>query len=385
MSSPSAPSDDPARGTDRLMFLTPSLDAGGAEQVLVQLANGASGSVDVTLVSLTGGTALRDRVAPAVHLLDLGRGRVRAAALPLVRLIRASHPDVVIASQAHVNILLGLLRPFLPSTVRTVVREADLRTGRSVSHRATRLAQRTIYRGHALVLATSSWMAEDLARRRGGPIAVLPNPVDEDGLRRRAGHAPASTSAGHRLVHVGRLVPGKRIADLVSAFHVGAGPEDTLVLVGEGPERAPLEQQVRRLGIEARVTFAGFDPHPERHLAHADALVLTSASEGMPNVVLEALAVGTPVLATDELVTLRGLSATVPYGALRLIPRDDLARALGELPTVVRTPTDPLPASLLPPEHRLPAVTGLLLSLVRRTGSRPVGPPAGPDRGRPQA
>lgn len=133
------------------------------------------------------------------------------------------------------------------------------------------------------------------------------------------------------------------------------------------------------------MTFAGFDPHPERHLAHADALVLTSASEGMPNVVLEALAVGTPVLATDELVTLRGLSATVPYGALRLIPRDDLARALGELPAVVRTPTDQLPASLLPPEHRLPAVTGLLLSLVRRTGSRPVGPPAGPDRGRPQA
>lgn len=357
-----------------LLFVTATLRPGGAERVLVNLANGCAAQVPTTLVSLSlPGGALRDHVRDDVELIELARPRVRSAAAALVRLIRSRRPAVVVTSQAHVTILLALLRPLLPSGVTTVAREADLRSGRSLAHRGVRLAHRTLYRAHALVLASSRHMADDLARRRRGPIAVLPNPVDEVGLRTSATSSPGAhddAGTGRRFVHVGRLVPEKRIVDLVEAFAAGATTADRLVLVGDGPERTRIAERVAHLGLADRVALVGFDATPERPVARADLLILASASEGMPNVVLESLAVGTPVLATTDLVVLQDLATEAPHGAVRLVPRGSLASALAATAPTREDGAVPRP-SLLPPEHRQEAVVDRFLALVGVRGDAP--------------
>lgn len=366
--------DAPHQG---LMFVTPSLQPGGAERVVVNLANGCAGHVPTTIVSLSRpGGALQARILDAVEVVDLGAHRVRASATRLLRLIRTRRPAVVVTSQAHVSILLALLRPLIPPDVRMVARETEIRTGRSLGDRGVRFAHRTCYRAHALVLASSRWMAVDLARRRHGPIAILPNPVDEAGLRTNAADVPTPAerseagAAGRRFIHVGRLVPEKRIDDVIDAFVAGGRAQDRLLLVGDGPERRRLSERIDALGFAGRIRLVGFDPSPERRIARSDLLILASASEGMPNAVLESLAVGTPVLATTDLVTLDDLAASTPDGALRIVPRAALATAVAgftPLPSAVRG----LRPSLLPEEHRQETVVRQFLELVHSGGRAP--------------
>lgn len=102
----------------------------------------------------------------------------------------------------------------------------------------------------------------------------------------------------------GRLVPQKNFPMLLRAFARAARPHDTLTIAGEGPERAELEQLSVRLGIAARVRFTGHLASIDPLLEEADAFVLSSDYEGLPGVVVEALAAGLPVLATDCCVSM---------------------------------------------------------------------------------
>lgn len=361
---------DPGRRVTSVLIVLASFGVGGAERVVVQLANTLARRLPTTLVVVDGRGPLRAHVQPAVELVDLQARRVRHAAGPLRRLIRTRRPSVVLSSQTHVNLLTTALAPLHPTGVRTVVREADLRRGRSRSDRSVRLAHRTLYRSLDLVLATSPWMAHDLATRHRGPIAVLPNPVDVPRLRAAAAAPSADANgSGRTFVHVGRLIAAKGAADVIEAFAKGATADDRLVIVGDGPEHDVLKARVATLGLTDRVRLVGLDPEPSRLVARADVLVTGSYTEGMPNVVLEALAVGTPALATDDLVTLASIAATFPAGALRQVPRAGLAAAIAATPrAVTRTAEDGLRPSLLPDHHLPERVVDRLLGLLDGAG-----------------
>lgn len=346
------------------LLVLASFGVGGAERVVVQLANELAHRVPTTLAVVDAEGPLRDLVDPAVELVDLGAGRVRSAAAPLRRLVRARRPDVVLSSQTHVNLLTAGLAPLHPAGVRTVVREAEVRGTRSRTDRAIRLAHRTLYRTLDLVLASSPWMAADLATRHRGRIAVLPNPVDVSALRAAAVGAPPTLRPGRTFVHVGRLIAAKGARDVVDAFAAGADGQDRFVVVGDGPERAALETLVASRGLTDRVRLVGLDPRPGRHVAGADVLVSGSRTEGMPNVALEALAVGTPVLATDDLVTLASVADTFPPGALRQVPRAGLAAAIAATPMAADPDADGLRPSLLPAHHAPAQVVDRLLALL---------------------
>jgi glycosyltransferase involved in cell wall biosynthesis len=101
-------------------------------------------------------------------------------------------------------------------------------------------------------------------------------------------------------VTIGRLSAEKGHRDFVTAMGLARdrGAMISAVLVGDGPERARLETQVRELGLADRVHFTGYIQSPERVLEDVDLMVLPSYTEGLPNVVLEALMMEVPVLAT---------------------------------------------------------------------------------------
>ncbi len=159
------------------------------------------------------------------------------------------------------------------------------------------------------VFCKSAALCETLVRAGADPaqVFVAYNGVDRTVFRprpREAGCSELGVDSGtRRILFVGNLVPIKGLSDLLAAFGIVVARCRTpleLVLVGDGPLEASLKSQARRLGIESAVRFAGRETRPRVALwmSASDVLALPSLEEGVPNVVLEALASGRPVVAT---------------------------------------------------------------------------------------
>ncbi|CDO37932.1 Glycosyltransferase involved in cell wall bisynthesis [Novosphingobium mathurense] len=132
-----------------------------------------------------------------------------------------------------------------------------------------------------------------------------------------------------RYLTAGRLVPQKNFPLLLRAFARAARPDDTLTIAGEGPEHDALVLLATELGIAGRVRFTGYLASIDPLLAEADAFVLSSDYEGLPGVIVEALAAGLPVLATDCCVSMSYLLDNGRTGVL--VParcEESLARGL---------------------------------------------------------
>ncbi len=290
----------------RVLTLIPHLGGGGAEQVTALLARGLSREkYELHLGLATAQDAGSEPLPPWVTVHVLGARRVRAAALPLLRLVRRLRPQLILSGMAHLNFLVLLLRPFFPRRTRVLVRQnatasAVLAAGKAP--RFTRLLYLLLYRRADCIICQSRAMAEDLAavaRIRPDRIAVLPNPIDVAGIFAALGGPSQWSGAGPHLLAVGRLAPEKGFDLLLTAFvrvreqRPGAG----LVLCGAGPEEAALKALCRHLGLESAVRFAGHVGSPYAFFPGASLFVLSSRHEGMPNALLEAAAAGLPIVA----------------------------------------------------------------------------------------
>ncbi len=372
-----------ARPVRSVSILLASLASGGAERVAITLAQGlVHAGLEARLVVADGRGPLRAQVAPGVTVVDLGAPQVRRAVLGMLRDLRRTRPDVVVVTQTHVSLAVLAALRLLPTRAlrprpRLIVREPLLRTGASASVGQERW-QRRLFPTADLLVASSPAMETRLRTLTGGrvPVLELANPVDVGGLRDAAGlrgpgvaDAPGGAGSPVRLVTVGRLVPQKAHDDLLRALAASGREDLRLTMVGDGPLRAELEILAGRLGLSTRVRFAGRVDDRAALLAEvaaADLLVQPSRVEGMPNAVLEALAVGTRVLATTDLIVLEGLAEEVAAGGLRLVPRDALADALA----TVAASEGPVPRpNLLPERFAVGAVVAALLDAVGHIGA----------------
>jgi glycosyltransferase involved in cell wall biosynthesis len=245
----------------------------------------------------------------------------------LTRLLREQQPQIVQTFLFHANIVgtLAASRADVPHVVAGI-RVADPRRWRSwIERRVTRRASR--------IVCVSQSVADSCHERGYDPrtLVVIPNGVE---LARFQNAPPADlTSLGvppgkRAILYVGRLDAQKGLDDFLRAgSEVLAAPSagqnllpgHDLLLVGDGPKRQELEQLASSLGIAERIHFAGWQENVPGILAAAELLVLPSRWEGMPNVVLEAMAASKPVVATraEGVVELLGAAAdsqTVPIG-----------------------------------------------------------------------
>ena len=189
--------------------------------------------------------------------------------------------------------------PIVVAAVRVV--EPDARWRMRLDRWTNRLVNQTICVSPAVA---------DMYRALGyrdDQLAVVPNGVDVG----RFTNAPAADlsefgiPAGARVVlFVGRLHPQKGLPDLLAAFQqvlpdIESDDDVHLLLVGDGPDREPVLSDINRRGLSERVHLAGWQPHVDSILRAADLFVLSSLWEGMPNVLLEAMAAGRPCVATN--------------------------------------------------------------------------------------
>ena len=355
-----------------VLVVLPSLAQGGAERVAVNhlaALHRAGERVRLVLTDGTGEEPLRAALDPAIPVTAIGRPRVRDALRTLVALVRRDPPDVILATHTHLNLALCAARTFLPSRTRLVLREPThaprLLDGRST--RSRRLAQRVLYRRSDLVLATSTVMEQDLRRLVGDRVVLAANPVDVATIRATVIASPVTRAAtGRRFVAVGRLDTQKSLPDLVRAFASGSTSDDELVLIGDGPVRDEVLALARDIGVAERLRLTGHLAAPWPEVAAADAFLLVSRAEGMPNAVLESLAVGTPAIATDELTVLEDVRTDAPDGAVTLVPRERFAEAIGGVRrSDGRDASAPRP-SLLPERFDAPVATAALRDLLIR-------------------
>ena len=355
----------PPDGRVGIALVLPSFAGGGAERVALSLISGVTRQAAVVAFDCQG--PLRPLVPKGMKIHDLGRPRLREAWPALLRWLRSSRPAVVLSTFGHVNLALLAMRPLLASGPRLVIREANtpslgLRRGRVPAPRLMRLAYRLLYPTADVVLCQHRMMAEEMTAHFGvaaSRVAVLPNPVDS--ARLRASVPCREPGVGRRFVAAGRLTRQKGFDRLIDVVAFGSA-SDRLYIFGDGPDRAALEERARACGVADRIRFAGFQPTPWRFFAGADAVLVPSRWEGLPNVALEALACGTPVIATPESGGIAEVAAAAPVGAVTVAAwGNDFRNALTK---VFPSPVSEMRPSLLPEHYERDRVVERFKALV---------------------
>jgi N-acetylgalactosamine-N,N'-diacetylbacillosaminyl-diphospho-undecaprenol 4-alpha-N-acetylgalactosaminyltransferase len=205
------------------------------------------------------------------------------------------------------------------------------------SARAAKAMVRMVYPRAAHVIAVSEGVVDDLAANFGvarSRMSAIANPVDHEQIAELAAKQPSFTPAGPYIVAAGRLMPNKNFPLLLRAY-ARAAPQERLVILGEGPERAALEALAASLGIADRVDMPGFVVNPFAVVARAVAYAMPSNAEGFPNGLVEAMACGLPVVATN--------CASGPSEILADRPRETIAGAI-DVDAGALVPTDDVPA-----------------------------------------
>jgi glycosyltransferase involved in cell wall biosynthesis len=330
-------------------LFVPSLRAGGAERVAINLAAGFVALGQPTdLVAVSGQGEFAEQIPQGVRLIDLKVSRVLSSLPGLMAYLRRERPAAVIAFMDHAAIIALCARRLSGSSTRiicTVHSTLTQATGPSPTLRNRILPRllRSFYPSADAVVAVSHGVARDLSEVTGFPlekISVIYNPVIDTARSGPAEHPlshPWLAEGGPPVVlGVGRLTKAKDFASLIRAFALVRRQRPArLLILGEGEERPALEAVAKELGLTSDVALPGYVTGATAAMAKAAVFVLSSAWEGLPTVLIEALAAGTPVVATDcpsgprEILRGGELGRLVPPGNVEALAEGILAALAG--------------------------------------------------------
>lgn len=356
-----------------IAFFLPSLRGGGAERIMVNLAHGITERglpLDIVL-SVAEGPFL-SQLPSAVRVVDLRAGRVLRSIGPLADYLRRERPRVMVSTQSHANLVALWAAKLARQATPVVVTEHN--TLSQTSRQESRLMGalwphllRTFYPWAASIVAVSRGAADDLAVESGlprGGIEVIYNPVISEHLltlsRQAPDHPWLCPGQLPVILGVGRLTPQKDFATLIRSFaEVRRHRPARLIILGEGEDRDALLALARQLGLgDDEFALPGFRENALAYMAASAVFVLSSAWEGLPTVLIEALATGTQVVATDcpsgpkEILQDGRLGALVPVG--------DADALAGAIVAALAEPAGSVSLDMLAPFTRDAAVTHYL-------------------------
>ncbi|WP_242187863.1 glycosyltransferase [Sphingomonas sp. CARO-RG-8B-R24-01] len=307
-----------------ILAFAQTLDGGGVEKALLRLAGGwAELGRRVTLV-------IGDVAGPLSRDLPDGVDvrTVRTTSMVGMRAIAALtesiDPDVLFCPGNHYTALAAWTRLRLGTRCPPIVAKISNALDRRDHNAPVAAAYRTWLKWHPSfvdrLVAMSPAMADEACTMMGArrdAISVIPNPVP----RPLVATAPSVVPRGRFLLGVGRLAPQKRWDRLIDAFADIDDRDVSLMILGEGAERATIESRIAARGLGRRVLLPGHVDDPTPAIARATALALVSDFEGVPGVLRESLAVGTPVVATDSSVAVREIVTSPAVGSV-VVPGD---------------------------------------------------------------
>jgi len=289
----------------KVLFVINSLAGGGAEHVMATLlgASDARARDNDIVVALLDREEAAYRLPPFVRVIQLDSRYSFARSLrSLWKLVGEEKPDVALSFLTRANVCTTVAmaprgKPFVLS--ERVNTTAHLGQGRAaaVSKAMVRLSYPRATRIIAVSAGVADTLVEDFAVKRPR-ITILANPVDIDAIEASAAEPPEHPIEGPYVVAMGRLVPNKNFALGIEAF-ARSGIPGKLVILGQGPDREALVSLADRVGLGDRLVMPGFAANPHATIARSTFMLLSSNAEGFPNALVEALACGVPVIATD--------------------------------------------------------------------------------------
>lgn len=311
----------------RVALFLRTLVGGGAERVMLNLAHGiADRGIEVDLVLCKAEGAYLTEISPQVRLIDLkasqyDKGRTlklptsfqSTSSLPkLVRYLQKEQPTALLCATHYPNEIALIAKYLAKVPTRVVVSEhttlsVEAKSVEQVSARLAPVSARLLYPWADAIVTVSQGVADDLAEIAGIPrerIRVIYNPAISPQLIEKAkeplDHPWFEPGEPPVVLGIGRLVEQKDFSTLIRAFALVRQVRSArLMMLGIGRDRDRLKALVRELNIEDDVAWIGFTDNPFAYMKRSAVFVLSSAWEGFGNVLVEAMAVGTPVVSTN--------------------------------------------------------------------------------------
>lgn len=335
----------------KIALLMSCMTGGGAQRSTYRLANELvkrGHLVDLVLLRKEG--PYLEHILPSVRVVDLKGGKTIYSTLPFYRYIKHEEPDIVVSNL--VNIPAIFANKLVGKKSKLIITERGNFTGRrtglkrSLAKYLNILLPPIFYRRADMLVSVSQDSADDLVECGIMPrekVRVIYNPVVSDEIFELQKEVPHHEWLTNKktpvVVAVGRMVFQKDYPSLLKAFDRLSDKNVRLIILGEGDERPELEKLTRELGISDRVSMPGFVDNPYSYMARADVFVSASKSEGLPGVLIQALACGVTPVATD----CPGGSAEIlengRYGYLTSV-EDSEALAVG-IEKAISSPIDP--------------------------------------------
>jgi glycosyltransferase involved in cell wall biosynthesis len=295
----------------KIAIFIPSMEAGGAERVAISLTKGILHfgiKVDLVLVSAKG--PLMEHIPAGVHVINLEADRTLGSLLRLRNYLKREKPDALISLLNHANVvavIAGRLARFEGHIMLTEHNsiQFDLVHRKGLKSRIMLALMRYFYKYADSVVAVSNEILKELRTLFALKNAVcIYNPVDIPLIYTQNAGTISQDASGSdsikTIVAIGRLSPQKNFSLLINSFKlISDSMHGKLYILGEGTERPFLEKIIDDLSLHDRVMLTGYVDNPFLWLNKADLFVLSSSWEGFALVIIEALAAGVTVVATD--------------------------------------------------------------------------------------
>lgn len=288
------------------MFFIYRMGGGGAARTILNIINHLDRQqFQPMLVTLNFNYTYENFVKDDVTFIKLPVKRLRQAIVPLAKLIQKEQPHLLFSTVPNYNTIAILAKLLSRTKTKLIVREAAYLGGTWKTNVKLK-GYGLLYRYADRVIALSEGVKENLISRYHVPserITVIYNPVDLDHIRAEGEQVPEEnhlfTPDKQTIITAGRLVKEKDHKTLLRSFaKLDDLTNKQLVILGEGELEQPLKTLAKELDIYDRVYFLGFKQNPYAYMKRSNVFALTSTTEGFGHVLVEALALGTPVVST---------------------------------------------------------------------------------------
>ncbi len=291
----------------KILFTLPNLGGGGAERVIINIIKRLEREkYDITLllVDETIDTLLY-LIPKDIEIFSLNKRRTREALFALIQKIWEIRPHIIFSTTNRMNLLVLMASFFISKKIKIYIREPNLPSAQ-ITNGTLKLLDKVLisllYPKSYRIVAQTPQMAQEIEKHFGikrEKIVTQINPIDKETIQKNLKERVEIFDTKYRnLVAVGRLSYQKGFDLLIQVMEkvIKEAPKTRLYILGEGEDREKLQKLIDDYRLDKHVFLMGFQQNPHKYIQAADAFVLSSRWEGLPNVVLEAMYIGTFVI-----------------------------------------------------------------------------------------
>ncbi|WP_394863581.1 glycosyltransferase [Paraclostridium bifermentans] len=297
-----------------ISLFVPTLEVGGAEKVMLNLANGiikAGYNVDMVLVKAKG--EYLKNIDEKVNIVDLNSNSAMGSIGSLSKYLKEKQPLAMISAIENCNVAAIIANKIAKVDTKIIVTihttlSRVLEDVKNIKVKLNMILQKLLYKNAFKIVSVSKATAEDASITLNIPldkIDVIYNPIINQSIIEKSNDIIDDIYFNDdtitNILAVGRLTEAKSFDTLIKAVNIllKDRKDVRLTIIGEGPKREELERLAKDLKIDSYVDMPGFKDNPYSYMSKCDVFVLSSKWEGLPSVIIEAMACGADIVATD--------------------------------------------------------------------------------------